>query len=54
LNVRNIERGSLILKIIDEKLIFLIPRGNLELIYPRISVIIYAKNDFLKGRLIFI
>ena len=39
INIRNIERGSKIVKVINEKIVFQLPRGNLETIYSKILVL---------------
>ena len=44
--MRNIERGSNIVRVVADKLIFQLPRGNLEVIYPRLTVIKQAKANF--------
>jgi len=45
MNVRNIERGSTIISVVEEKVILQInPRGNLETIQPRYLLLFKIKN----------
>lgn len=50
MNVRNIERGSKIVKVINEKIIFQLPRGNLETIYSKILVLKNFKYLMLEAK----
>jgi hypothetical protein len=44
LNVRNVERGSKIITCTKGRVVFQLPRGNLEAIYPKLLMIAEVKN----------
>ncbi len=44
LNVRNVERGSKIITCTKGRVVFQLPRGNLEAIYPKLIMINEVKN----------
>lgn len=48
--MRNIERGSKIVKIINEKIVFQLPRGNLETVYAKILVLRNFKHLMLETK----
>lgn len=50
INIRNIERGSKIVKVINEKIVFQLPRGNLETIYSKILVLKKFKHLMLETK----
>lgn len=54
-HLRNIERGSEIVSISDQRVVFELPRGNLEIVYPKILLfqemkrLIIVEKNFLKA-----